>query len=272
MTPRSPSLPVPKTLEESVQYYGRLFAECSKGTQDVMQMYMVKREEIRKKYPTWQAGAMDEKFDRVDARIGLFTKQINSLITTSFHHVLYSKSLCDLTWLQSNIHENYSSHLAVMEKQFDNCFKFAAQQCFNSIFHQMESSFRLFIKNVHPSGETLATNKFQNVYTALFARLDIKDRAERINLMQFMSVIRNSMHNNWCYIPTLKQGETAAPREFEYKQQKYTLIPNEFIRFITWTMIMDFAKDLLEVFDEMVNHPDIVSIPEIIEERFPSNE
>ena len=234
------------------------------------------------------------KFDRVDARVGVFTKQVNNLITTGFHHVLYNKSLCDLNWLKVNIHSNYSSHLNVMEKQFDNCFKFVAQQCFLSMFHLMESSFRVFLKYVHPNGTTLATGKFQHIYSTLFKRLNIKDRQERIRLMEFMSSIRNTMHNNWHYMPPpLKSKERAQlfkigpfsllwnkskvaqqteTKEFNYKGKNYKLVPNESINFITWKMIMDFAKDLLEIFDEIVSHKDVISIPEIIEERFPSDE
>ncbi|MBI5793996.1 hypothetical protein HZA87_02830 [Candidatus Uhrbacteria bacterium] len=294
MTPRSPSLPAPKTLEDSAKYYAQLFAECFQDTQDLMRLYMAKREEIRKKNPIWIAGTMEEKFDRVDARVGIFTKQVNNLITTGFHHVLYNKSLCDINWLKANIHANYSSHLSVMEKQFDNCFKFVAQQCFQSMFHLMESSFRVFIKHLHPNGIILATGKFQPIYSALFKRLNIKDRQERIKLMEFMSAIRNTMHNNWYYMPPsskpkeraliFKIGpfslfwnkskliEQAEMKEFDYKGKSYKLIPNESINFITWKMIMAFAKDLLEIFDEIVSHKDVISIPEIIEERFPSDE
>ena len=96
MTPRSPLLPTPKTLEESAQYYEKLFAECFVDTQNVMKAFMQKREEIRKNNPKWVAGTIEEGIPYADLRIALFTKQINILITTCFHFVLYNKSLCDL--------------------------------------------------------------------------------------------------------------------------------------------------------------------------------
>lgn len=286
MTPRSPSLPTPKTLKESAKYYEQLFAECLLDTQEVMRMYMNKREEIRKKNPQWVVGTIEEKIDYADVRIALFTKQINNLITTCFHLVLYNKSLCNLDWLKQNVDQSYSAHLNVMEKQFDNCFKFAAGNYFHSMFHLMESSFRIFIRHLHSDGKELAVGKFQRIYLALFKLLDIKDRQEKIHLMEFMSVIRNGMHTNWVYVPTpktkerrllfkigsfvllktkLASEENERPREFIYKGKSYKLVPNKMMNFLTWKMMMSFAKDILELLDEIVNHQQVISITAIHE-------
>ena len=288
MTPRSPDLPRPTTLEESTEYYKTLFEQCFAKCQDTMRLYMAKRDEVTSGHPNWSAGRLDETFDRVDARVAIYTKQINILITTSLHFVLYARRFCDLQWLQANIHPNYSSHLDVMERQFDNFFKFATGGCFYSIFHNTESMFRIFIKEIHPDGELLSTGKFQNVYTALFKKLNIQNRQERLNLLEFMSVIRNTIHNDWKYVPPIQptrktllrmgsftlskttpsiQGE-ASPREFTYKNQQYTFTPGEAVNFITWDMVMNFAKDLLEIFNEMIAHPSIEKIPEVIVEWF----
>jgi len=253
-----------------------------------MQLYMNKRDEITANHPNWIAGRMRERFDRVDARVAIYTKQVNILITTSFHFLLYSRRFCDLEWLQQNIHSNYSSHLDVMERQFDNFFKFATSGFFYNLFHSTESMFRIFIKEVHPDGEILSTGKFQNVYTALFKKLNIQRRQERVNLLEFMSVIRNTLHNDWKYIPpkqvsrksllslgpftllktTLAKQEEARARVFTYKEQEYTFVPGESVDFITWDMVMNFSKDLLELFDEIIMNPLIENISEIIAEWF----
>lgn len=292
MTPRSPSFPRPTTLEQSVEYYKGLFGECFTKCQDVMRMYMNKRTEVTQSHENWIAGTLEEEFDRVDARVAIYTKQINILITTSFHFVLYNKRLCDLEWLQANIDPSYSTHLDVMERQFDNFFKFASGRCFNAIFNTIESSFRFFIKEVHPDGEMLSTGKFQNVYTALFKKLDIQRRQERINMMAFMSAIRNTIHHDYKYFPpmqvsrktllkigsftllktTVPSQNQNMPREFVYKGQIYTFTPGQYIDFITWDLVMDFSKDLLEIINEMVEHPSIEQVPEIIEDWFATEE
>ena len=269
MTPRSPSLPRPTTLEESIQYYKDLFDQCYTKGWNTFNLYNSKRQEITANYPKWKAGRMREPCDRVDARVSIFTKQVNILITTSFHFRLYSSKFCNLEWLQANIPSDFSSHLDVMDRQFDKFFKFAISQFFYTTFHSMESVFRIFVKEIHPNGEVLSTGKFQNVYSTLFKKLNIQRHAERINLLVFMSAIRNTIHNDWKYVPPKQVSsteESERPREFVYKNQTYTFVPHEFVNFITFEMVINFANDLLEIFDEIVNHPSIVEIPEIISE------
>lgn len=280
------------TLDEMATYYGQLFSECFSRTTKIFKKFHDEREKIRTANPTWLAARVGHTDRAVDARIGAFTKQVNVLLTSQVILLLYVKSLCEKDWILKNIDSEYSSRPELMEKQYEAVFAFVARHCFNALFINFESSVRIFMNALDATGGA-ASEKFQHLYTRLFKEVGLSKRQERIAAMEFMSVIRNSNHNNNFYYPPSKDRSTkhvlrfwkyrlvkevpvppirrGDKKDFTYKGKTYTCVVGETMNFMTYPLIMDFAEDILEILVEVVSHPKISKKNEVIEEEFPSN-
>lgn len=200
------------------------------------------KENLIKSHPTWNQNK--------DARISIFTKCANVFSSTSLGMDFIMLDLTNDNWWQSKATQKIPAELIQHSiREFDIFLKMSF---FHLFFSAIESSFRIFVQALDSNACNNGKGNFKKIYSWLLATLELY---EWENLLDLLRCIRNTIHNNGVYFPLSDKNET-----IEYKGVIYAFVVGNKIS-ITWHQLLDFAGDVEKMLLEIVESPEIASLP-----------
>jgi hypothetical protein len=193
-----------------------------------------------------------------DARLIIFgrTIQIVEQIQLSLFNIQYN--LVEPDWW-TTIGQNISH-----KKQFDlvnDCIGFSKMIFFQSIFASTENFLRIILRTFDPLACKSGTGPFENIYTNLFSKLNIRHYSPFMDLMR---CVRNTVHNNGVYFH--KSGLDSI---VVYKGTNYDFKISKSVDFLSWDFAIHLSNETLEMVNEIINHNDIKPHPTIIDLSVP---
>lgn len=211
-----------------------------------------------------------EAWHSVDARMGALAHLGMLIDSTNLALTFISKHLLPLEniWWQE-IHkppfETFNDyHKSTTINTFNNAFIKSA--FLQSLFSEIDSTFRIFLRHIDPLAANEAKNPFDNVYGALKSRIKpILDNSD--GLINLLRESRNTIHNNSAYFN--KKGNNNI--QIIYKGKTYDFIHGKPIDFVSWEWLFEMLEDVLDLFVKVINAPQIITETNQIVDPFSSN-
>jgi hypothetical protein len=168
--------------------------------------------------------------------------------------------LLDDDWWESHLSEALPDDAKnSMAESFERIVKYNFGMDF---FTGIESSFRAFLRALDPSACDAGTGPFNNVYTCLLGSRQLafsaSERDQAIELLDFVRLIRNLIHNSGVYF-----SDDGSDRQMTYREREYEFRHGVPVDFVTWDLLLALGHDLHQLLLKVVTHPDILAIPEI---------
>jgi len=122
----------------------------------------------------------------------------------------------------------------------------------------LEHSFRLILNQLDPTNTDW---KFQKICQSLLRpshpRLD-KIPAEWEPTLQLLRLMRNTVHNSWTHCPENGKNATVI-----FKGKSYEFIVEKPLDFVSWDLLGDITRSVLQIVVEVVRDKNVVSLPTI---------
>lgn len=193
-----------------------------------------------------------------DARLISFERMANIIEQIQLSHLNIQHNLVEPDWWTS-IGQNLSH-----KKQFDiidDCIGFTKMVFFQNIFASTENFLRIILRTLDPNECKFGTGPFENIYTNLFSRLNLRHHCP---LMDLMRCVRNTVHNNGVYFHKSRNDLTIV-----YKGNSYEFKIGKIVDFLTWDFAIHLINETVIMINEIINHSDIIVHPKIIDLSVP---
>lgn len=204
---------------------------------------------LKKTHPSW---------NQKDAR---FTS-LNNLFISLERTRLGTVFLDDLTNPNWFIHHSPSMRYEVSQELAINFEKMVKYNFGMDFFTGIETSFRIFLRAIDPIACDNGSGPFINIYGSLLdnQHLNFQDteRDAAIELLNLSRLLRNLNHNSGVYFSKNGIDETT-----DYKEKIYKFEHNKLVNFVYWELLIDLADEIHQLLVTVINHPKIVSIPNI---------
>lgn len=198
-----------------------------------------------------------------DARIMVFGRLTNILEITQFSINLLGKTLDD-EWYQSNMdHETQQDpeYKMILTIEWETATKYRFGM---SLFTLIESSFRVFLRNIDPGACRGATSSFESIYKNLLSpkQLDFakQDREVAEELLDFIRTLRNLIHNDGVFF-----DEDGKDKVITFKGTTFYFYNGKPVKFVTWELLLDLADDIQRLLSLVISQPKINSRTEVLD-------
>lgn len=198
-----------------------------------------------------------------DARLLSLGKFINVCERTQFGLHILAKMLDD-DWYQSNMKNetqqdpDYKLGLTV---EFEKYLKYGFGM---SLFTLIESSFRIFLRAIDPTACRGATTTFDSIYSSLLGskRLNFPatDRQAAEELLDFVRLIRNLIHNDGVYF-----DEGGKDKAITYRGVQYRFYNGKPVDFVYWDLLLNLADDIQRLLFKVISCPKIASQVQVMD-------
>jgi len=191
-----------------------------------------------------------------DARLLSLGKFINICDRTQFGlHILGKMS--DPVWYIRNM-ENKTQLDPEYKKILTGEFATSLRYGFGmSLFTITESSFRIFLRAVDPAACKGATTAFDSIYKSLLGSKKLKfpaaDRQAAEELLDFVRLVRNLIHNDGVYF-----DEDGNDKTVTYRGVQYRFYNGKPVNFIYWDLLLNLADDIRKLLVQVISNPKIV--------------
>jgi hypothetical protein len=191
-----------------------------------------------------------------DVRLLSLGKFINICERTQFGLHILGKMLDD-DWYQSNMEietRQDPDYKMVLTVEFERSLKYGFGI---SIFTLIESSFRIFLRAVDSAACKNATTAFDSIYKSLLGskqlNFSINDRQTAEELLDFIRIIRNLIHNDGVYF-----DEEGKDKTVTYLGIQYSLYIGRPVDFVYWDLLLTLANDVRRLLFQVISHPNII--------------
>lgn len=148
-----------------------------------------------------------------------------------------------------------------MRLSFSNSIKFTLIQ---GAFSTIESSFRLFLKEIDPQACNGATGAFKNVYQCLFqSKLETAPQ-EGKELFDLLRLVRNTIHNNGVHVD--RNGRSL--QTVTWQGQTYEFRHGEPIDVVQWNDVVEYFDAAVDVLIHVINDPAVADIISTIDDPY----
>jgi hypothetical protein len=86
----------------------------------------------------------------------------------------------------------------------------------HSLFSAIESSFRIYVRELDPNVCNKGTADFKSIYDYLFKKLRLQQRKDYTDLLDLLRLIRNTIHNNGVYFHPDGKSKTVTYQGKQY--------------------------------------------------------
>jgi hypothetical protein len=190
-----------------------------------------------------------------DTRLLSLGKFINVCERTQFSLHILGKLLDD-DWYQSNMENETQQDLdykTILTVEFEKSVKYGFGM---SLFTLIESSFRVFLRAVDPVACRGATGAFASIHKSLLGskQLDFPaaDRQAAEELLDFVRLIRNLIHNDGVYF-----DEDGNDKTITYRGSQYHFYHSKPVDFVYWDLLLTLADDIRRLLIQLISHPKI---------------
>ena len=213
----------------------------------------------------FQAGKSLQKdpgWKESDARVGVFAKCIN-VIEPTFFGLMFEKEQLRTEKYQSRFSSEDQKPVSEEEiaSQSDNFLRYLLLCYAITFFSVIESSLRIFVKNLDSSACSNGTAEIQSIYSWLLNKLDLQKYE---TLLELFRLVRNTMHNNGIFTP--KNGKDVT---INYKERDFEFKAGEQIFFVTFDFLILLSYDLRDMLVDIVKSPKMSAFEHIEDPTFP---
>jgi hypothetical protein len=194
-----------------------------------------------------------------DARLAVFTKCAHVMNTAFIGFILIREQLLDPLWWQKHITELDNS---TINRHIEDFELYIRSGFILNFFTSIESSFRIYCREVSPGSVNNGAGEFKSVYNHLFSK-KMLNLSNHISLLDLWRLIRNTKHNNGVFYPTNQQDD-----EIEYKGKKYRFEVGKRLSFLTWDFLLGLIPDTRDMLFGVVNSQNLVCINKSIIETW----
>ncbi len=206
-------------------------------------------------HPGWNA--------QKDARLLSLGKFVNVCDRTQFGLHILGKLLDD-EWYQQNM-ENESQqdpqYKMILTVEYEKSLKYGFGM---SLFTLIESSFRIFLRSIDPKACNGATAAFDSIYKSLLGpkqlSFSVNDRKESEQLLDFMRLIRNLIHNDGVYFDKVGNDSIVMYRDVEY-----SFFHGKPVDFVYWNLLLTLADDLQRLLTQVISQEKISSPAQVVD-------
>jgi hypothetical protein len=131
----------------------------------------------------------------------------------------------------------------------------------SSLFSVVESVLRDYLRFLDEDACKSSNGVISICERLLTEKADWHRTAINCRVVDFLRLIRNSLHNNGVHRP-LKKAERYV--QVEYKGAKFELIDGKRLDFVSWDLLFDLADDVRELLFHLAHDRAISSIPGLI--------
>lgn len=196
-----------------------------------------------------------------DVRLLSLGKLINLYDRTQFGlHIL--GMMLDDDWYQANM-ENETQQDPGYRKILILEFERSLKHGFGfSLFTLIESSFRIFLRSVDPVVCKGATTSFDSIYKSLLGskQLDLPtaDKQNALELLDFVRLIRNTIHNDGVYFDQSGNNKTA-----DYRGKEHQFNNAKPVDFVTWDLLLPLSGDIQQLLVQVITHPRVFTLKQV---------
>ncbi|TVP40081.1 hypothetical protein [Candidatus Nitrosocosmicus arcticus] len=195
-----------------------------------------------------------------DARVTFYKHSLNTLDSTIHFLIFTHKHLGNTTWWKETYIDYNLSNRSFAKKPEDNYpreFDYIDQHIGNSyyifIFSSFEHSFRLISKEYDPTSFEQNKNSFESLFKNIIK--GIIPTENKNNFIEIATTIRNSIHNNGAYISRNSKDRPI----IDWDGKLYRFNHQKPIETDLWKLNLDFTRELLHIFDKIIEHQSIAS-------------
>ncbi|KAA9035541.1 hypothetical protein FW778_21530 [Ginsengibacter hankyongi] len=197
-----------------------------------------------------------EKFpllnDKIDCRITGLSKLINVINSSNLGCAFWAKNLLHHQWWIENTSFNDSDE-TLLRMEFQNFIKLGL---FHFSFSAIESTLRCIMRGIDPSAHFGAAVEFKRIYDDLIRNRLTAIRIDFIELLDFFSALRNTIHNNGIYFH--KSGNSISRT---FKGKSYDFNYGQPIEFASWPLLLEVLSDAANMLIVIVLDTNVISIP-----------
>lgn len=194
-----------------------------------------------------------------DIRSTVFTKIAAISDVTALAYAFQARCLMHSAWWQSEngvVSIPADATRSQIQTTVETYFIFVRGGFTHLIFSQVETTLRALLRAMSPLAANNATAEFKNVYECLL-RTEL-NRAEgwtdALELLDFLRVIRNLIHNNGLYLNP-KSRDT----EITFRGKHYRFLPGTYVDFIPAPVVFEAVADVIGVLRDVIAHPRIAN-------------
>jgi hypothetical protein len=211
----------------------------------IRDQFVQKKNELKRIYPNVNP-------DR-DARITAYSKLINACNSLQLSLVFMSNYLMKSSWWDSIGKERLTDRdKKLYIAGFESTLKMGFIQLY---FSSVESSFRIYLRNIAPGACSNATAEFKTIYDSLLRSHLSSCPTEGVELLDLWRLVRNTIHNNGVYFH--KNGQNA---KVQWKGAEYFFGYGKAVDFITWEFLMVICESIGELVFAIVNDSVLLAI------------
>lgn len=224
-----------KEIEQYIQYWYPKYLEKLNQIQERL-------EEILYWYKENQASL----FAKGDFRPGTFGRFLSNVISLRFHMQASYKYFSTSGW-QENFNKNFKS-ASLPEgnfshaKDIDTLLRFSL---LHVVYSNLETTIRILFR-------ALSLKEGKDPFNSVNAQVKIFTR----DFLDFLILLRNTVHNNGYYYPRHKEPQTI---ELEYNGEKFIFEEGKTVE-INTAQILTLVQDIIERFSDAFQNEPIVSL------------
>jgi hypothetical protein len=200
--------------------------------------------------------SFDKKYD---ARVTIFTKCYIAIDSVSIGLLFRKYDMVEIKWWKKIPHNEPKLNIpdernrVKMRKVFS---EFLVIGFFHSFFSAIESSFRIYVRDLDPNACNKGTANFESIYNYLFKKLKLQQKQDYIELLGLLRHIRNTIHNNGVYFHTDGKNRTVT-----YKGKQYLFEIGKPVKFRgrVLNFLLNLMPDTLNMIEDVIYSQDIIS-------------
>lgn len=219
---------------------------------DKILYYIDKLSLLRDEYrETFRSVKAKYVYPDTDARLAVFTKCAHVMNTAFIGFILIREELLDPLWWQKHISELDNN---TINRHIEDFELYIRSGFILNFFTSIESSFRIYCREVSPGSVNNGAGEFKCVYNHLFSK-NILNLSNHISLLDLWRLIRNTKHNNGVFYPTNQKDV-----EIDYNGKKYRFEVGKQLSFLTWEFLLGIIPDTRDMLLAVVNSQSLVRI------------
>jgi hypothetical protein len=108
-----------------------------------------------------------------------------------------------------------------------------------SLYSVVESSFRVYVEYFNPDFYARNRLKPSKLFKHFFQEILREKHKDGSNSLEFLALVRNSIHNNGIFRPPDDR-----PKRMLYREIEYEFLPDQMIKFVGWALLLEIADDM----------------------------
>jgi len=201
--------------------------------------------------------------DLNDARITSYNKIINVLNSVQLSLVFVTKHLLNQQWWDYLSPETIPTDDKILYA--DNFVNFIKLGFIQGLYMSIESSFRLFLRALDPIACNQGMAEFKSIYECLFKTKLKCIPIDGILLLDFLRLVRNTIHNNGVYYH--KNGDNVS---ITWEGDKFDFQQGIPVDFVTWELLIRMTDALHNLLFIVVTDSNLKAISTKIIDPFSS--